>query len=68
MYRIRLTGDPSRIGDAINSLQGAGYDCRIAGRNIVAYGQCPRTAGLVVEDLGWRQYAARPCTSLTATA
>jgi hypothetical protein len=67
MYRIKLThpGPLSRIDDAINSLTGAGYDCRIAGRTIVAYGQCPVSAGLVVAGLGWRQHPATACTSLT---
>jgi hypothetical protein len=68
MYRIRLTGPLSRIDEAINSLQGAGYDCRIAGRNIVAYGKCSVSAGRAVEHLGWKQHAAKPCTSLTAAA
>jgi hypothetical protein len=64
MYRIKLTGPLARAGDAINSLMSAGYDCRIAGRNILAYGKCPTSAGRVVEHLGWQQHAAKPCTSL----
>jgi hypothetical protein len=68
MYRIKLTGPLSRIDDAIDGLMSAGYDCRIAGRNIVAYGQSSVSAGRAVEHLGWKQHAARPCTLLTVAA
>jgi hypothetical protein len=68
MYRIKLTGPLARIDDASDCLMSAGYDCRIAGRNIVAYGKCPLSAGRMVEHLGWRQHPAKACTSLTVAA
>jgi hypothetical protein len=68
MYRIRLDGPLSRIEGAINCLLNAGYDCASHGRCILAYGKCPVSAGRVVEHLGWRQHAAKACTSLTVAA
>jgi hypothetical protein len=65
MYRIKLTGPLSRIEDASDCLMSAGYDCRIAGRIIMAYGQSPQSAGRAVAHLGWKQHDAKPCTLLT---
>jgi hypothetical protein len=68
MYRIKLTGPLSRADHAINCLVAAGYDCTSHGKCIVAYGKCSVSAGRAVEHLGWRQHAARPCTSLTVVS
>jgi hypothetical protein len=68
MYRIRLDGPLSRIEGAIDCLMAAGYDCASHGKCILAYGSCSVSAGRVVEHLGWKQHAARPCTLLPVAA